>query len=381
MERYQKLAPIIDFNKITSAQGFMDAPLDWFVVLTDLRGSTKAIEEGRYKDVNLIGAASIAVIKNILGTREFPFVFGGDGATFILPPDETEKIKTGLSRLQNHAKKSFSLNLRIGIVSVSEIAARGGKIQIGKYQLNPGSSIGLFRGGGLQIAENMIKKDTICKYVLPENEENDLPPLEDLSCRWSPITNRNGTIISVVIQAKKSANSAAEIYQKILQEIHPIFDSREFSPVHRSGLHLESLWTNIKRELTLRRGLSFWHKIKFVILPNFTVRTMAMIPFGPGAKKLSHYLDEKIRTSDYKKMDDALKMVLDCSVKQADDLTTVLKRHHDAGEIYFGIHRSDSALMTCIVESMNAGDHIHFIDGSDGGYAMAAKQLKKQLVA
>ncbi|MEK6774860.1 MAG: DUF3095 domain-containing protein [Bdellovibrionota bacterium] len=379
MERYQKLAPIIDFNKITSDQGFLDAPLDWFVVLTDLRGSTKAIEEGRYKDVNLIGAASIAVIKNILGTRDFPFVFGGDGATFILPPDKTEKIKSGLSRLQNHAKKSFSLNLRIGIVSVSEIVARGGKIQIGKYQLNPGSSIGLFRGGGLQIAENMIKEDTIYKYVLPENEENDSPPLKDLSCRWAPIANRNGTIISVVIQVKKSANSS-EIYQKILQEIYPIFDSKEYSPVHYSGMRLESLWRNIKRELNLRKELSFWRKIKLVILPNIIVRMMAAIPFGPGAKKLSNYLDEKIRTSDYKKMDDSLKMVLDCSVKQADELTAILNAHYSAGEIYFGIHRSDSALMTCIVESMNSGDHIHFIDGSDGGYAMAAKQLKKQLI-
>jgi len=25
------------------------------------------------------------------------------------------------------------------------------------------------------------------------------------------------------------------------------------------------------------------------------------------------------------------------------------------------------------------GNHIHFVDGSDGGYAMAAKGLKKQL--
>ena len=35
--------------------------------------------------------------------------------------------------------------------------------------------------------------------------------------------------------------------------------------------------------------------------------------------------------------------------------------------------------MTCVVPSYKDGTHIHFIDGGDGGYAMAAKQLKAQL--
>jgi Protein of unknown function (DUF3095) len=36
--------------------------------------------------------------------------------------------------------------------------------------------------------------------------------------------------------------------------------------------------------------------------------------------------------------------------------------------------------MTCIVQSYN-GNHLHFVDGSDGGYALAAHQLKQQLKA
>jgi hypothetical protein len=34
--------------------------------------------------------------------------------------------------------------------------------------------------------------------------------------------------------------------------------------------------------------------------------------------------------------------------------------------------------MTCYVNDLNPGNHIHFIDGGDGGYAMAAKKLKAQ---
>ena len=34
--------------------------------------------------------------------------------------------------------------------------------------------------------------------------------------------------------------------------------------------------------------------------------------------------------------------------------------------------------MTCAISAYQ-GDHVHFIDGADGGYALAAKQLKGQL--
>jgi hypothetical protein len=42
------------------------------------------------------------------------------------------------------------------------------------------------------------------------------------------------------------------------------------------------------------------------------------------------------------------------------------------------MHRSPAALVTCLVRSYD-GDHVHFVDGSDGGYALAAKQMKAQL--
>jgi len=48
--------------------------------------STQAIRESRYRAVNMAGAAVIAAAKNALDGRDFPYVFGGDGATFAVPP-------------------------------------------------------------------------------------------------------------------------------------------------------------------------------------------------------------------------------------------------------------------------------------------------------
>lgn len=35
--------------------------------------------------------------------------------------------------------------------------------------------------------------------------------------------------------------------------------------------------------------------------------------------------------------------------------------------------------MTCLVFSLSRGEHVHFVNGSEGGFTMAAAQLKAQL--
>jgi len=46
----------------------------------------------------------------------------------------------------------------------------------------------------------------------------------------------------------------------------------------------------------------------------------------------------------------------------------------------YGIHASPAAIITCIIFNYGT-DHVHFLDGSDGGYTMAAKEMKRQLKA
>jgi HlyD family secretion protein len=48
----------------------------------------------------------------------------------------------------------------------------------------------------------------------------------------------------------------------------------------------------------------------------------------------------------------------------------------DAGIVRYGIHQQDRAMMTCFTPSAFRSDHVHFIDGALGGYALAASALK-----
>lgn len=93
---YQKLPSFSKIEDITSGAKYTALPADWFLVMTDVKGSTQAIKDGRYKDVNVVGACSIIAVSNACKDIQFPFVFGGDGATLILPPSHVDAAVSAL---------------------------------------------------------------------------------------------------------------------------------------------------------------------------------------------------------------------------------------------------------------------------------------------
>ena len=85
-----------------------------------------------------------------------------------------------------------------------------------------------------------------------------------------------------------------------------------------------------------------------------------------------------IANSDYRKFDEVLRMVLSGTAVQRQQLRDFLEKWRQDGTIVYGIHASKSALMTCLISDY-AANHVHFLDGSSGGYALAAKEMKSQM--
>ena len=95
--------------------------------------------------------------------------------------------------------------------------------------------------------------------------------------------------------------------------------------------------------------------------------------------KWQGYQDRLVETSDYKKFDDMLRMVLSGSEQQRQQLQQRLAQLYAKGNIVYGLHVSDRALMTCLVMD-RFGQQVHFLDGADGGYTRAATMMKQQLM-
>src|SRR3954447_10892489 len=85
------------FGSLMDPALYSPLPDDWTIGVADIVESTRAIAEKRYKAVNMAGAAVIAAVTNALEGREFPFVFGGDGASFAVSPNDLAAAREALS--------------------------------------------------------------------------------------------------------------------------------------------------------------------------------------------------------------------------------------------------------------------------------------------
>ena len=101
---FKELTSFSDFALFSKDDHYQPVPDDWWVIITDVKGSTQAVREGRYRDVNTLGAATIVAATRAALTRDFPFVFGGDGATLLVPPEYAEEVKARLLGLKALAR-------------------------------------------------------------------------------------------------------------------------------------------------------------------------------------------------------------------------------------------------------------------------------------
>src|SRR5471032_3321061 len=93
-------------------------PDDWSIGIADVVESTRAIAEQRYKAVNMAGASVIAAVTNALEGREFPFVFGGDGASFAVAPGDIDLARAALAATATWVKEDLDLAMRVALVPV-----------------------------------------------------------------------------------------------------------------------------------------------------------------------------------------------------------------------------------------------------------------------
>jgi hypothetical protein len=74
-------------------------------------------------------------------------------------------------------------------------------------------------------------------------------------------------------------------------------------------------------------------------------------------------------------------MTLDCTAATADRVEARLAEFRKAGILAYGAFRQKQALVTCVVPDVMHDNHMHFVDGAEGGYALAARMLKADKAA
>lgn len=374
---YRQLPAFSNFEELANLSYYVCPPKDWCVVISDVRGSTRAIEQGKYKTVNMVGASTIAAISNVLDTMEFPYVFGGDGATALVPAERTQEIEESLRAVQRQAKEAYDLSLRIGIVPVRDLYAQNKSIEVAKFALGGGPTIAFFHGAGVALAEEWVKAGRF--QIAPGKEASVHEALKGLSCRWAPVSSTHGCMLSVMIKAvsqEESDQVLSRVYSHVESLIH--LSSLDTHPLKSRMFKMENIFLASALEVDLLGQRPRWLARAVVILQMFAVWVMRKLNLGTHGIKIREYLQDNTTHSDFRKFDGMLRFVADCSPESKAKLLEFLEKEKLAGQIFYGVSESDSALLTCFVERLSKGKHIHFIDGNHGGYAMAAKRMKEQ---
>ena len=129
---YASLPVFRDFTELMDPTLFEPLPDGWVVGVADVVQSTQAIAENRYKAVNMAGAAVIVAVTNAMAGRDFPFVFGGDVASFAVPAEAAALARQALAETAAWVKEDLDLTLRVGMVPVTEIRAQGLDVRVAR---------------------------------------------------------------------------------------------------------------------------------------------------------------------------------------------------------------------------------------------------------
>jgi hypothetical protein len=157
-DRFYGSLPVFSaFAQLTDPAIYQAVPDGWVLGLADIVQSTAAIGAGRYKAVNTAAAAVIAAVANAVSHREFPFAFGGDGASFALPPEFAGAGREALAAVAAWVRDDLNMEMRVAVVPVAAIRAVGLEVRVARFAPSPDVSYAMFSGGGLAWAESQMK--------------------------------------------------------------------------------------------------------------------------------------------------------------------------------------------------------------------------------
>ncbi len=359
---------------LTEEHLFFRVPENWYVIITDIKNSTIAIQQGLHETINLVATGSIVAILNIAYKADLtvPFFFGGDGATFIIPPSIFDASINALLLHRKNIKNTFGLELRVGHIAVAEIYEQQEQLTVSKLRTSSLFAIPVVLGNGLTYAEKKIKGPDYMFAETPITEEE--PDLSGMQCRWDRIKppEVDFEVVSLLVIARDGVKQSMA-FKKVIDKLDDIYGGlQKRKPISVNKLKLKGTLAKIGKEMRVRIG-----KFNtFYLFTNWIKCSLGYFYFK--TKKGMVYLTNLVEMSDTLVIDGKINTVISGTSKQREQLEAALNEIEMNGEILYGLYVSKESVMSCYVRNMN-DRHVHFIDGAEGGYTKAATILKKKI--
>lgn len=378
---YRDLPPAqLPLASLLSQEQFSDVPASWQVIISDVKNSTQAVAAGRHNDVNLVAAGSLIAALNVAKRHkvEVPFFFGGDGSTLLVPEQLHAETMAGLAAHNRNVSRNFGLRMHIGSLPVAELLAAGQTLKLAKMEIDPVYSKAIAIGNGLRFAESKIKsKQGNERDTLTQPGPLDLAGLE---CRWNKVKPpreeaENNCFLIEAIEPEKQAAVYADVFA-MMETIYG--DLQKRCPLCVEQLKPLYSWKKLKKEMLVKFG-----KSKLGYFLDASLRMLFGVfafkyDWDIGGVKGQDYLAQLIAHADTLTVDGRITTIICSTPEEHHQFLAYLMQQEQKGLLIFGHHASKESIMTCYIENRNAR-HVHFVDGADGGYTEASKELKGKL--
>lgn len=364
---------------LDDARHFSPVPADWHVVVTDIKGSTKLVAAGHHEAINLIATGSIIAALNIAHAKniELPFFFGGDGAALLVPDALLVSVKNALVVHSKNTERNFAMKLRVGSLQVRRVLEQGHSIRIAKLFRNQAFSIPVVIGSGLVFAEKVTKSENDRPDPQTVANETSLD-LTGMECRWDRIRppQDSDEVVCLLVNVINQ-QASAQVLKTVIDHIDEIYGPRpRRNPISKQQLQLDTSVASIARETRVKLGRFDWryaleHWLRTAVIGPAFIRYSSD---GQG------YIASVPELSETLTIDGRISTVIAGTPPQRGLLVNALDQMEQAGSIVFGLYASPASIMSCYVRNRDE-QHIHFIDGADGGYTLAATMLKRKIRA
>ncbi len=267
------------------------------------------------------------------------------------------------------------------MIGVDQLYAQGHQLKLARFRGSPHVTLAMLSGSALAQAEVTIKQEESSPPSVPSGPVAECD-LSGFQCRWQPVKSNNGVTLALIVTALGNDATRQQTYRRVLGDLEHLTRSDEPTPVSRQSLRLMGPFGDYNVEARMRSGAKsgakFHAATRFARKATTVGQALMLTKTTAFGFDGDAYPAEVLQNCDYRKFDNMLRMILDLSPDNYTSLRSTLEQYRQQGLIAFGTHTSNCALLTCYVRSFK-GDHIHFVDAAEGGYAVAAKELKGQL--
>jgi hypothetical protein len=203
-----------------------------------------------------------------------------------------------------------------------------------------------------------------------------------MECRWDEVRppSNEAEVVCLLIEAINPAGQLS-VYKDVMNTLEEIYgNANERHPLTIKMLRLKNSVQKIQHEMLARYSKTKPFFMLKRLIENFIGSFYFRYDLTLNKMSGHQYLSQLIAQSEILTIDGRINAIISGTKENRIRFIEYLSEQEQAGLLIFGHHVSPSSIMTCYVEDMK-NKHTHFVDGSDGGYTAASRELKPKLKA